>query len=85
MKKLFEAFLILGGILTLTAPLMGCQPNTPALTAAEVQASQWREISNQQILLAEQQRKVVCLKVAAGDPIAMLAQLAYKYTCKSGE
>lgn len=85
MKKIIEVCFIVGGLLTLTLPLMGCEPRTPAMSAAEVQAQQWREINAQQQALAEQQRKVVCLKVAAGDPFAMLTQLAFKITCKSGE
>jgi hypothetical protein len=85
MKKLIEVCLVIGGLLALALPLMGCEPRTPAMSASEVQAQQWREINAEQVVLYEQRRKVVCLKVAAGDPFAMVEQLAYKITCKSGE
>ena len=95
-NKIIQVLVVVIGLLTLVAPLMGCEPRTPALSAAEVQAQQlresnkdqeqqWREINKEQAQVDESSRRLICLKSAARDPFAMLAQLALKITCKSGE
>lgn len=85
MRKFVEVAFVVVGFLTLAAPLMGCQPRSPALTAAEVQAQQQRQINADQAQLTEDARKLICLKAANLDVFAMVTQVAYRITCKSGE
>lgn len=84
-NKVLHFLVVFVGFMTLLAPLMGCQPRSPALSAAEVQAQQQREINTHQAQLAEDARKLICLKAANLDVFAMLAQVTYRITCKSGE
>lgn len=68
-------------LLALSSMVLGCQPRTPAMTAAEQRAENLRLAQEEQLKLDEISHRVLCLRVAAGEPSAMMEMLFRRTTC----
>lgn len=94
-NKILQFLVVFIGFLTLAAPLMGCEPRSPALSAldkqmAELEQRQQKARETNEILAAqsEAQRKLICTQAASGIYYAQLQVLllqGFGIYCRSGE